>query len=60
MQKRVLGHMRTEKVQINSASVQSNQGLYCPLTESLDTTELTTERTNEYQRPGWYCAHAYM
>ena len=52
MQKRVLGHMRTEKVQINSASVQSNQGLYCPLTESLDTTELTTERTNEYQRPG--------
>ena len=33
---------------------QSDQGLHCPLTESLDTTECL----NGEQRPGQYFAHA--
>ena len=36
------------------ASAQSDQGLHCPLTESLDTAECM----NGKQRPGWYFAHA--
>ena len=36
------------------ASAQSDLGLYCPLTESLDTTECM----NGQQRPGWCFAHA--
>ena len=35
------------------AFVQSDQGLQCPLTESLD----TTEHMNREQRPRWYLAH---
>ena len=34
-------------------SVQSDQGLHCPLIESLDTTECM----NGEQRPRWYFAH---
>ena len=36
------------------ASAQSDQGLHCPLTDYLDTTECT----NEEQRPGCYFTHA--
>ena len=36
------------------ASAQSDQGLHCPLTESLDTIECM----NGEQKPGWYLAHA--
>ena len=36
------------------ASAQSDQGLHCPLTEPLDTTECMTGE----QRPGCYFAHA--
>ena len=36
------------------ADAQSDQGLHCPLTESLDTTECM----NGEQRHGWYFAHA--
>ena len=39
MQKCVIGYMRTAKSPDHCASVQSDQGLSCPLTESLDTTE---------------------
>ena len=35
------------------AYIQSDQGLHCLLTESLD----TTEYMNGEQRPGWYFAH---
>ena len=35
-------------------SAQSDQGLHCPLTESLNTTKCM----NGKQRPGWYFAHA--
>ena len=35
------------------ASAQSDQGLHCPLTKSLDTTECM----NGEQRPGVYFAH---
>ena len=37
-----------------AASAHSNQGLHCPLTESLDTTECL----NGEQRPGSYVVHA--
>ena len=37
-----------------AADAQSDQGLHCLLTESLD----TTEYKNGEQRPGWYFAHA--
>ena len=43
--KPVFGQIRT--------SVQSDQGLHCPLTESLDTTECM----NGKQRAGWYFEH---
>ena len=33
---------------------QTDQGLHCPLTESLDTEEYRHRK----QRPGLYCAHA--
>ena len=36
------------------ASAQSDLGLRCPLTESLDTTECM----NGERKPGWYFAHA--
>ena len=36
------------------AFAQSDQGLHCPLTESLDTIECM----NGEQRPGWYLAHS--
>ena len=36
------------------ASAQSDEGLHCPLTKSLDTTECMTGE----QRPGCYFAHA--
>ena len=36
------------------ASAQSDQGLYCPLSESMDTTECM----NGEQRPRWYFAQA--
>ena len=38
------------------ASAQFDQGLHCPLTETLDTTECM----NREQRPGWYFAHAQV
>ena len=37
--KRCFGHMRTVKAQITCASAESDRGLHCLLTESLDTTE---------------------
>ena len=51
------GLVRTAKAQIRlrgCASAQSDQGLHCPLTELLDTTECMDRE----QRPGWYFAHA--
>ena len=54
MQKRVFGHMRTAKARSDCADAQSDQGLHCPLAESLDTTECMKGE----QRPGWYFAHA--
>ena len=39
MQKRVFGHMRQLRPRSDCASAQSDQGLRCPQTESLDTTE---------------------
>ena len=36
------------------ASAQFDEGIRCPLTESLDTTEFMTRE----HRPGWYFAHA--
>ena len=47
IRKRVFGH--------NDADCEGpDQGILCPLTESLDTTECM----NEEQRPGWYFEHA--
>ena len=46
--------MQTVKAQISLCTVQSDQGLPCPLTESLDTTECM----NGEQRPGRYFADA--
>ena len=49
MRKRGVGHMRTAKVQISlSICAQFDQGLHCPLSESLDATECM----NGLQRPG--------
>ena len=42
------GHMRTKKAQISLHIRQSNKGLCCLLTDSLDTTECM----NGEQRPG--------
>ena len=39
MRKRVFRYMRTVKAQISLRKVQADQGVHCPLTESLDTTE---------------------
>ena len=36
------------------ASAQSDQGIHCPLTEAL----ATSECMNRERRPGWYFAHA--
>ena len=38
------------------ASAQSDQGLCCSLTESIN----TTEYLNGEQRPGWYFAHGHI
>ena len=43
-----LGHKRTPKSRSACVSLQSDQGLHRPLTESLD----TTESINGEQRPG--------
>ena len=52
--KRLFGHIRTAKAQISCASNQSDQGIHCPLAESLDTTECM----NGEQRPGLDFKHA--
>ena len=54
MQKRSLGICGQRKPRSACASAQSDQGLHCPLTESLDTTECM----NGEQGTGWYFAHA--
>ena len=56
MRKRVFGHMRTEKAQVSLRirAAQSDQDLYCPLTELFDTIECIIEE----QRSSWYFAHA--
>ena len=48
MRKRSFGHMRAARPRSACASAQSDQGLHCPLTESLDTIECMTGE----QRPG--------
>ena len=53
MQKVSLGICRQRRPRSACASAQSDQGLHCPLTESLDTTECM----NGDQRPEWYLAH---
>ena len=53
MRKCVFRHMRTAKAQV-WANAQTDQGIRCPLTELLDTTECI----NGEQSPGWYFAHA--
>ena len=56
-QKRVFGHIRLygqRSPRSDCALAQSDQGLHCPLTESLDTTECM----NGEQRHGLYYAHA--
>ena len=54
MRKRVFEHMRTAKAQISLRIRESDQGLHCPLIESLDTIECI----NGEQQPGWDFAHA--
>ena len=49
----MLGIYGQRKPRSACASAQSDQGLHCPLTESLDTTECM----NGKQRPGWDFAH---
>ena len=49
-----LDHVRTVKAQIRLHNAQSDLGLHCLLTESLD----TTEYINGEQRPRWYLANA--
>ena len=46
IQKRVSRHMRTAKPRSACAFAQSDQGLHCPLTESLDTTECKKRTAN--------------
>ena len=48
-----LGICRQGKLWSACVSAQSDQGLLCSLTESMDTTECM----NGEQRPGWYFAH---
>ena len=43
MQKRVFENLRTEKARSACAFAQSDQGLPCPLIESLDTIQQRTE-----------------
>ena len=45
MRRRIVGHMRTAEA----------QGLHCPLTEALSTTDCM----NGEQTPGWYFAHVH-
>ena len=45
---------RQRRPRSDCPSTQSDQGLHCPLTESLDTTECM----NREQSPRWYFAHA--
>ena len=55
IRKGVFWHMGTVKAQISlRACAQADQGLHCPLTELLDTTECL----NWEQRPEWYFKHA--
>ena len=49
-----LGKCRQWRSRSDCTSVQSDQGLHCLPTESLNTTECM----NREQRPGWYVAHA--
>ena len=56
MRKRVFGHMRTAKSQISLCITQSDQGIYCPLTKSLD----IIEYLNGEQRPKLDFAHVYQ
>ena len=51
-----LGICRQRRPRSTCASGQSDQGLYCLLTESLDTTECM----NGEPKPGWYFVHALM
>ena len=44
------GHMRTAKPRLACASAQCDQGIPCPLTKALDTTDY--EYMNGEQRPG--------
>ena len=39
MRKRIFGHMRTAKVQVSLHIRQSDQGLHCLLTETLNTAD---------------------
>ena len=54
MRKRVFGYMRTAKTQSSLRIHAVDQGLHCPLKESLDTTECW----NGEQRLGQYLAQA--
>ena len=53
MQKEVLGICGQQRPRSACTSAQSGQELYCPLTESLDSTECI----NGEQRPEWYFAY---
>ena len=55
MQKRAFGMICGQQRHRSAwASAQSDQGLHCPRTSSLNTTKWMTEE----QRPGWYFLHA--
>ena len=51
----VFGHMHVRRPRSACASAQSDQGLHCPLTESLD----IIERSSGEQMPGYDFAHAW-
>ena len=55
MRKCVLGYLRKANIQINWESTQSDQGLYFPLTESLDTKKCMNGKRKEELR--WYFVH---
>ena len=54
LQKCVTGMCRQQRPRSAWASIQSDQGLHCPLTESLDTTECISGE----QRSGLYFTHS--
>ena len=53
MRKCVFRHMRTAQTKISLRIAQSNQGIPCPFTESVDTIECI----NDEQKPGRYLVH---